>query len=231
MTDYTFVKGSDESIVGMWLRDPKVALDQTKTLELLIKHKYESLSNEFSPMIAGEHAPLGLAAATGRYRVVPNNFDDYGGCFVMFGTASAPGEEVTPEPGAKTFEKAVRDFFLLGETTGSSTKEQQPLKKGQDPNNPSTYYIGGNIHIKSARTYFDSGEENYELKKFEEALTDFKQAIQLDPTYAEAHLKASVVLCEYRKFQEALAYAEAAKKLGNQDAAKLVTILKKALGK
>jgi hypothetical protein len=49
---------------------------------LYIKHFQNSLSEAFHCIIQGD------------YRVVPNTFDQAGGCFVMFGSELAPGETV-----------------------------------------------------------------------------------------------------------------------------------------
>ena len=45
---------------------------------------------------------LRVAILAGKYRVVPNEHDDAGGCFVMFGDAVAPGERSPERPARRT---------------------------------------------------------------------------------------------------------------------------------
>ena len=66
---YEHVVDPSGNVVGLWLPDPQ---DIDTRLPVL-------LSLEGLPM-------------TGRHRVVPNTHDGRGGCFVMFGSARAPGE-------------------------------------------------------------------------------------------------------------------------------------------
>jgi len=73
--DYAFVKDNEGNACGLWLRDPAKADDQFYIAALLAK---EGLSRQ--------------ASSFGSYRVVPNNYDNKGGRFVMFGSAKAPGE-------------------------------------------------------------------------------------------------------------------------------------------
>ena len=74
MAEYSFVKDQRGRIYGIWVKRPSDAQDQAYLIALLLKHG---------------HSTDGLA---GGYRVVPNHFDAEGGCFVMFGSATAPGE-------------------------------------------------------------------------------------------------------------------------------------------
>jgi putative PEP-CTERM system TPR-repeat lipoprotein len=43
--------------------------------------------------------------------------------------------------------------------------------------------------VKSAKTYFESGNQYFEQKKFAEASIEFRKAIQKDPRYGDAHFK------------------------------------------
>jgi len=74
MADYSFVKDDEGGVHGIWLRDPSQANDQSLLLALLTQHG---------------HSPMCIARGT---RVVPNRYDNSGGCFVMFGSDRAPGE-------------------------------------------------------------------------------------------------------------------------------------------
>ncbi len=73
--DYSFVKDFQTGEVhGIWLRDASKADNEDYLVALLLKHG---------------HTPMGIARGL---RVVPNTFDQSGGCFVMFGSDKAPGE-------------------------------------------------------------------------------------------------------------------------------------------
>jgi len=76
--DYSFVRDQTGKVHGIWLRDPQDTQKRELFMVLAIKH---SLPTEI----------LGVVML-GDYRVVPNTFDGAGGCFVMFGSALAPGE-------------------------------------------------------------------------------------------------------------------------------------------
>lgn len=83
--DYSFVRDGKGNVVGMWLRDPELAQDSFTLMALLSKHQQLS-------------GGLLNAVTTQQYRVVSNTFDDAGGCFLMFGTSPAPGEQASPPP-------------------------------------------------------------------------------------------------------------------------------------
>ena len=79
MADYSFVRGPDGGMCGIWLRDASQAQDRELLMMLMVKHDApESLST---------------SALSGDFRVVPNTYDDAGGCFIMFGSAPAPGQD------------------------------------------------------------------------------------------------------------------------------------------
>lgn len=76
MGDFRFV--TDRGIpVGFWLNDTN-ALDKPGAIEaLLVMYGGINLLDEYTKK---------------KYRKVPNTYDTSGGCFVMFGSAKAPGE-------------------------------------------------------------------------------------------------------------------------------------------
>jgi hypothetical protein len=75
---YEMVYNSRREVVGLWFQDPGVA--NNKDLVLMLMYQ-EGLPMDKTRMIQ-----------SGNFRVVPNNFDNNGGCFVMFGSEKAPGE-------------------------------------------------------------------------------------------------------------------------------------------
>jgi hypothetical protein len=78
LASYSLVKDQDGGVCGIWLRDSAQAQDRDMLTMLLIKH--------------GASDNLEASVLAGDFRVVPNTYDDQGGCFVMFGSAPAPGE-------------------------------------------------------------------------------------------------------------------------------------------
>ena len=82
MADFSLVKSQDGEIRGIWLANPENA-DQIGYLTALALR----IGNE-----EGSQAPFEAVLAKD-YRVVPNTYDEAGGCFVMFGSTLAPGEE------------------------------------------------------------------------------------------------------------------------------------------
>jgi hypothetical protein len=93
MADYSFVKGPNEAIRGLWLRDSEKVEDNKFLAKILIKHGYQGLKSEFVQNEDNEPVSLGELVLLDEHRVVPNSFDDSGGCFVMFGPILAPVEE------------------------------------------------------------------------------------------------------------------------------------------
>jgi len=88
MADYSFVKDPNGKIAGMWLRDKGLSRNTMYLITLLRKH--QDLLAEVPMPISDE---LIKTVTSQNYRVVPNNFDQKGGCFIMFGQTLAPGEE------------------------------------------------------------------------------------------------------------------------------------------
>jgi hypothetical protein len=99
MADYSFVKDPDGQILGLWIRDTELARSPIYITTLLKKH--QGRLAEIRMPISDELIEIALSQ---NYRIVANGFDQQGGCFVMFGQASAPGEEnksesnLTPKP-------------------------------------------------------------------------------------------------------------------------------------
>jgi hypothetical protein len=87
VADYSFVRGPDGEVVGLWIRDKKLAATRSYVVILLKKHM-GALAEVRKPIT---EEVLGMALS-GEYREVPNTFDKKGGCFIMFGQALAPGE-------------------------------------------------------------------------------------------------------------------------------------------
>jgi hypothetical protein len=78
MADYAMLKDNNGDVCGFWFHNPEIAQDPDMINLLLAKH---DLPDE-----------LLFVVSTGNYRIVPNRFDNSGGCFMMFGSELAPGE-------------------------------------------------------------------------------------------------------------------------------------------
>jgi hypothetical protein len=113
----TFVR--DEitgNVCGLWLQDPGLARKQERLVMLAV----------------AESLPMDVYAriVDGDYRVVANTFDAAGGCFVMFGSAPAPGETRGQPPPQKKrwqFWKADAPSDLPGEGQAAHTPGQEPV--------------------------------------------------------------------------------------------------------
>jgi len=78
MAEYAMVRGNNEEVVGIWVKDKDLTKDTIGLQVLATKH----------------HLPMDIFAnlTHGNYRVVPNSYDNNGGYFLMFGKFPAPGE-------------------------------------------------------------------------------------------------------------------------------------------
>jgi hypothetical protein len=90
MADYSFVKDPNGQIVGMWLRDKELPRDTMHLMIITLLKKHQGRLAEARMPISDDLLKM---ATSQNYRVVPNNVDQKGGCFVMFGQTLAPGEE------------------------------------------------------------------------------------------------------------------------------------------
>jgi len=125
MADYSFVRGKNDDIEGVWLRDPALAKDSMALVFLLTK--------EGIP----EHVRVMIVA--GNYRVVPNTYSDTGGCFVMWGSTLVPGERAT----TLTLPQASGES---GAITGS-LGEEKPFQAGKQKKNNLLKYMFGAIAV------------------------------------------------------------------------------------
>lgn len=78
MANYSFVRDQNNTICGIWFQN--IGYAQNK------EHLVMFAISESLPM------DIYVNLQEGNYRVVPNTYDKAGGCFVMFGSIPAPGE-------------------------------------------------------------------------------------------------------------------------------------------
>ena len=60
--------------------------------------------------------------------------------------------------------------------------------------------------FENAKRYYESGEKNFGLRKYDAAIADFKKAIEIYPDYAEPHLDIGNFYYYSRKYDEAVKY-------------------------
>lgn len=82
-----------------------------------------------------------------------------------------------------------------------------------------------------AKTYTNRGLAYINLNNAEDALSDFNQAIQLDPTYALAHFNMGAFFYNNGAPQKALPFFEEAAQLGLSQAAQLAARIRRESGK
>jgi len=78
--DIAIIRDKSGGISGLWLRQADAAYNRDLLSMILIR--FNAVEDTRFALLRGD------------YRVVPNTNDDQGGCFVMFGSAVAPGEAV-----------------------------------------------------------------------------------------------------------------------------------------
>jgi hypothetical protein len=78
MADYALIRDQHRNVCGLWLKRTEDAKNRNLLSMLLQKENADELL---------------VRALAGNYRTVPNDFDCNGGCFIMFGSAKAPGEK------------------------------------------------------------------------------------------------------------------------------------------
>jgi tetratricopeptide (TPR) repeat protein len=74
------------------------------------------------------------------------------------------------------------------------------------------------ISPKTTEDWLEEGIALYELKRYEEALTAYEQAVRLDPNFAEPYSSKGALLCELKRYREALASCEEAIRLDPKNA-------------
>lgn len=107
----TLVKDKSGNIIGFWFSETKPILDAHRQTKEMRGTRFKSQLQVNLLTLASMHSlPLDVysAISDGDYRVVPSAFSGLGGCFVMLGSALAPGEQ--PE---QTKQKKKRRFSLL----------------------------------------------------------------------------------------------------------------------
>jgi len=90
MGKHAYVHGTNKEIVGIWFQDPAEA--NPEMIATAIEWGLSTGAGG-SPATNSDQINKLMTIGLSNYRIVPNNFDDKGGCFVMFGATLAPGEK------------------------------------------------------------------------------------------------------------------------------------------
>jgi protein O-mannosyl-transferase len=80
--------------------------------------------------------------------------------------------------------------------------------------------LAGDTGYLSPKSYNNRGAAYYELRQYEQALTDFNKTIELDPTYSKAHFGKARVLESMKQFEVAAKSYDRACELGETEACK-----------
>ena len=76
----------------------------------------------------------------------------------------------------------------------------------------SPFYIGCSGG-KSAEVHYNIGHRHWLVGKNEEAVTELKKAIELDPNYVDAYIDLAVAHCQLGKHRDAISYCNKALQL------------------
>lgn len=87
MANFSFVKNTNGQIHGIWIQNTEHSKNTSVLVTYISMHK-EQRGDVMKPT----YDQLVKIIVSKNYRVVPNNFDDSGGCFLMFDEELAPGE-------------------------------------------------------------------------------------------------------------------------------------------
>jgi len=88
----------------------------------------------------------------------------------------------------------------------SIKSEPQTQLETRDKETPS-------VPLKTKEQWVEEGNALSDLKRYEEALAAYEQAIRLDPNYAKAYYNIGVALYDLKRYEEALAAFEQAIRL------------------
>ncbi len=111
-------------------------------------------------------------------------------------------------PDMTSFLAALLDLPTPAQYTGtaslSSAENSVPL---------SAFTPNVNVKNRTKEEWLDEGNRLYNIGQFQDALNAFENAIQIDPTFADAHEGKTSALCALGRYQEALTSVETALKL------------------
>lgn len=161
--NYELVKNQSGTICGLWVSDPELRQNRDLLNMLLIQ----------------ENASMDLCAAAraGKYRVVPNTFNNAGGYFIMFGSTLAPGEKTTTaaKMDGKQFATA-NTWFQRGVAAVTAGHYQEALK---------CFDSALELQSGSAEAWNNKGFVLANLNRNEEAISCCDKAIEINPRYSD----------------------------------------------
>jgi general secretion pathway protein A len=193
IVEHSLLKDSRGKVRGLWLSDSADPQDRRLIIALLTKH--------------------GLPTATllkHGYRVVPNKHDNAGGSFVMFGSATAPGEVMTAtqDDAAHAHREPAR--INQEDATTLYNTGVALYKKGLLDEAIQAYREALLINPEYANAHTNLGLALYKKGLLDEAIQAYREALRINPKDATTHYNVGVALYKKGLLDEAVqAYREA----------------------
>ncbi|NJO02187.1 MAG: tetratricopeptide repeat protein [Bacteroidia bacterium] len=170
--------------------------------DLLNEARYEEAVAAFTQAIA---LRPDFEAAYAQRAIARYELNDQQGALTDWGRASeiyylstreAPQAEAVAQP--QPINQQVQQCWLIGNQAFANQQYEEALgyydqALALDP-------------LADARIYYNRGRSNAKLENYPEALSDYQQAIDLNPDYVKAYLESALVLAILEQHDEAIAY-------------------------
>ena len=178
--EHSLLKNSRGKVRGLWLSDSADPQDRRLIIALLTKHGLPTVT-------LLKHG----------YRVVPNKHDNAGGSFVMFGSATAPGEVVTAiQDDAARAHREPAQINQEDATTLYNTGVAL-YRKGLLDESIQAYREALRINPEYANAHTNLGLALYKKGLLDESVQAYREALRINPKDPTTHYNLGVAL--YRK--------------------------------
>jgi general secretion pathway protein A len=175
--EHSLLKNSRGKVRGLWLSDSADPQDRRLIIALLTKHGLPTVT-------LLKHG----------YRVVPNKHDNAGGSFVMFGSATAPGEVVTAiQDDAARAHREPAQINQEDATTLYNTGVAL-YRKGLLDESIQAYREALRINPENANAHTNLGLALYKKGLLDESVQAYREALRINPEYALAYLNLGLAL-------------------------------------
>jgi tetratricopeptide (TPR) repeat protein len=175
--EHSLLKNSRGKVRGLWLSDSADPQDRRLIIALLTKHGLPTVT-------LLKHG----------YRVVPNKHDNAGGSFVMFGSATAPGEVVTAiQDDAARAHREPAQINQEDATTLYNTGVAL-YRKGLLDESIQAYREALRINPEYANAHTNLGLALYKKGLLDESVQAYREALRINPEYALAYLNLGLAL-------------------------------------
>ena len=175
--EHSLLKNSRGKVRGLWLSDSADPQDRRLIIALLTKHGLPTVT-------LLKHG----------YRVVPNKHDNAGGSFIMFGSATAPGEVVTAiQDDAARAHREPAQINQEDATTLYNTGVAL-YRKGLLDESIQAYREALRINPEYANAHTNLGLALYKKGLLDESVQAYREALRINPEYALAYLNLGLAL-------------------------------------